>query len=70
MSDQRPEFRRLLFIGLMMAFAAAAPQVRADTILAISDLQLSGSPAGQATQSGWFGQDVGTFSGTTALPLT
>jgi len=43
---------------------------RGDIVLFVSDLQMSGSPAGQLTQPGWFGQDVAKFSGTTALPLT
>ncbi|MBM4010236.1 MAG: hypothetical protein FJ286_02475 [Planctomycetes bacterium] len=59
-------------IGYRLAVVAAAltaVPAAAETILVISDLQLAGSPAGQLTQPGWFGQNVIKLSGTTTLAL-
>lgn len=52
---------------LMAAFSAFA---QAETILMLSDLQMSPSPAGQVTQPGWVDQGVTKTPLTTVLPLT
>ncbi|MFM7244874.1 MAG: PEP-CTERM sorting domain-containing protein [Planctomycetaceae bacterium] len=60
-------------VGPLLAsllFSVAVIAARGDTILFVSDLQLSGSPAGQVTQPGWVAQDVTKLSGTTSLTLT
>jgi hypothetical protein len=56
----------LLLTWLLVPGAPA----RADTLLILSDLQMTGNPAGQVTQPGWFAQEVTKLSGTTSLPLS
>ena len=60
---------RMYVLALVAAWLSTTPAT-AETILVLSDLQLSGSPAGQVTQPGWVAQDVIKLSGTTSLPLT
>jgi hypothetical protein len=56
----------LTTVGWLLVPAAS----RGEIVLFVSDLQMSGSPAGQLTQPGWVGQNVAKLSGTTSLPLT
>jgi len=62
--------RRLPSLIMIASCVGFAMHASGEMILIRSDLQLSGSPAGQLTQPGWFAQDVVKFSGTTSLPLT
>lgn len=62
--------RRISSLLAAILLAAKVTSADGDTILFVSDLQMSGSPAGQVTQPGWVAQDVTKFSGTTSLPLT
>ena len=54
---------------IMLTSLVVGLQAHAETVLILSDLQRAGNPAGQATQPGWFAQEVILFSGTTSLPL-
>lgn len=60
-------FAPLIVLATCVGFAMPAP---ADMILFVSDLQLSGSPAGQLTQPGWFAEESAKLTGTTSLSLT
>jgi hypothetical protein len=64
-----PNRSAALFLVIASLVATGMP-ARAGTVVILSDLQMSGSPAGQVTQPGWFAQNVDKFSGTTSLPLT
>ena len=54
---------------VIVSLVAAGMPARAGTVVILSDLQMSGSPAGQVTQPGWFAQNINKLSGTTSLPL-
>jgi hypothetical protein len=54
---------------VIVSLVAAGMPARAGTVIILSDLQMSGSPAGQVTQPGWFAQNINKLSGTTSLPL-